>query len=790
MRKTPLLGAALSLTFMVALPSWAESSDSGFSGDRAGHQMRDVIAKNKIPQAPVLTLKQALNSFTVQPGFVIEPVVSEPGVFNPVAMSFDAKGRMWVAEMTTYMPDVHGQGELKPEGNIVVLEDTNGDGAVDKRTVFLSDIILPRTVSQVKGGIFYADQTSLYFTEVLEQNGKLTAGISEVVDASYAQGGNIEHKPNGMLYGIDNWYYNAKSNKKYQTLAHAAPVPAGAQEIYRNQHWKLIRAETDYRGQWGLSMDDYGRLYHNGNSSPIHGEYLRPGSLLKNPSYWPQMPAHSIGDTHVYPSRMTPGVNRGYMDGVLVAEGPDRGKLVSFTAAGGSLVYRGSNFPQRFYGMGLTPEPAANLISARFIVEGQGELSGKPVYPKQELFTSNDERFRPVNLYNAPDGTLYILDMYHGILQHKDFLTSYLASQIKARELDKNNTTMGRIYRLRWQQNPKAKVPDMAALTNPQLVTLLAHANAWQRDTARRLLLERGARASASDIRALIKKSQSPTALVNALWTLHGLAEVDIASVTALISHANHHVAMAAAAVGEALPKQHHQTYHKLLMQLAQSGYPRALQAAISVSAIQGGADVSKFVLDAHLDKPYTREAVISGLGRDTDTFIALINGAYPDTKVMTELSNLGNKRQDASNREQLADDGKALYDTGKKLYHGRAACAGCHGEYGNGVPGLGPTFWGSQWLNNKEALAKVILHGLSGPIWVDQDYWNTQAVMPGFAERADLSNTDLAAIATYIRNSWGNTLDTGGAYRQATIAKVRAQTQGQSTPYTAEDFD
>ncbi|WP_041522723.1 PVC-type heme-binding CxxCH protein [Gilvimarinus agarilyticus] len=784
-----LLVTALSVVLCGAVSVAAEESDTGFKGDRDGHEMRDVIPKHEIPEAPVLNVEQALKSFNLQPGFVVEPVVSEPNVFNPVAMSFDAKGRMWVAEMTTYMPDVRGEGEMKPEGNIAVLEDTDGDGAVDKRRIFLSDIILPRTISLVEGGIFYADQTSLYFTEVLEKDGVLTPGIREVVDPNYAEGGNVEHKPNTMLYGIDNWYYNAKSNKKYQTLPLTAELPEGSEEIYRNQYWKLVRAETDYRGQWGLSMDDYGRLYHNGNSSPIHGEYLRPGSLRKNPGYWPEMPAHSIGDIYVYPSRMNPGINRGYMEGMLVADGPDRGKLVGFTAASGSLVYRGSNFPKKFYGMGLTPEPAANLISARFINEGEGELTGKPVYPKQELFTSQDERFRPVNLYNAPDGTVYILDMYHGILQHKEFLTSYLAAQIDDRELDKNNNTMGRIYRLRWQANEAAKVANLASANNAELVALLAHANAWQRDTARRLLIERNAKASAASIRKQLEQLPDPVGIVNSLWALYGLGEIDLATVKTFMASENDQVAMAAAAVGEALPEKDHKAYHTLLLSLAQSGYPRALQAAVSVSAIKGGTDVSKQVLDAYLDKPYTREAVISGLGDDADAFIARIEDDYPDAQVMYALNNLGKKRQDASNREQLSKSGKALYDEGKKLYNGRTACAGCHGAHGNGVPGLGPTFWNSQWVSNKETLAKVLLHGLSGPIWVDVHYWNTQAVMPGFAARADISDKDLAAIATYIRNSWGNTLDSGSAYTEAEVAKVRAKTEGRATPYKAADF-
>ncbi len=779
-----VLGCAAGLSFA------SDESGNGFQGDRDGHDMREVIPREEIPGAPILSVEEALESFAVQPGFVVEPVVAEPGVFNPVAMAFDAKGRMWVAEMTTFMPDVHGTGEMKPEGNIVVLEDTDGDGRVDRRTIFLDDILLPRAVAMVEGGIFYADHNALYFAEVLEENGVIQPGLHEVVDATYAADGNLEHKPNGMLYGIDNWYYNAKSTRKYRTVPLDAAVPAGAGEIYRNRYWKLVRAESDFRGQWGLAMDDYGRLYHNGNSSPIHGEYLLPGSLLRNPGFWPDMPAHPIGDNFVYPGRMNPGVNRGYMDGTLVDEGPDRGKLVAFTAASGSLVYRGSHFPERFHGMALTPEPAANLVSARQIIEGVGELTGEPLYPGQELLTSTDERFRPVNLYNAPDGTVYILDMYHGIIQHRDFLTSYLAAQIRDRELDRNNNTMGRIYRLRWAASAAAGVPDLAKLDDRDLVPLLAHENAWQRDTARRLLVQRGARPASADIRALLASSGNAVAIVNALWTLYGLQAVDIDTVKTFIVAENDHVAMAAAAVGEVLPPEDHETFLGLLGEMAASGYPRALQAAISVSAVKGGAGVSRAVLDAHLDKPFTRQAVVSGLGDESDVFIASLDGPYPDEQVMVMLENLGQKRQDASHRAQLSDIGQALYDEGRQLYNGKGACAGCHGEAGNGMPGLGPTFWDSHWVASKDTLAKVLLHGLAGPIWVGPNYWNTPAVMPGFATRADISDRDLAAIATYIRNSWGNALDTGGEFAEDIIAGIREETRERVTPYRAKDLE
>ncbi|WP_020210587.1 PVC-type heme-binding CxxCH protein [Gilvimarinus chinensis] len=765
-----------------------------FNGDRDGHKMVDVVAKSDIPPAPVLSPEQAVKSFLLQPGFTIDVVANEPQVFSPVAIAFDAKGGIWVAEMTTYMPDVRGTGEMQAKGSIALLEDTDGDGKVDRRQVLLDNLLLPRTVSVVHGGIFYADHNSLYFAEVLRQDGNIRLGVHDKVDPSYAQSGSVEHKANGMLYNMDGWYYNAKSDQRYKTLSLQAEVPAGAEEIYRNRYWKLVRAATDYRGQWGITHDDYGRLYHNGNSSPIHGEYLLPGSLLRNPGFWPDMPAHSIGDNRVYPARMTPGVNRGYMDGVLISDGDNKGKLVNFTAASASVVYRGSNLPARFYGAGLTPEPAANLISARQIIEGHGELNGENLFDQQELLASTDERFRPVALANAPDGSVYIVDMYHGILQHKDFLTSYLAEQIKDRKLDENNNTMGRIYRLRWQERTLAPIANLLELSDKDLVPLLTHKNAWHRDTARRLLVQTQAVNTASDIRKLLMKSD-PSDMAQAyaqtslLWTLYGLNAVDLATVKRFIEAPSPQVAMTAAAVGEALPAKDHKAYKNLLLTLAKTGYPQALQAAISVAAVDGGHKVSRYVLDQYRQLPYVREAVISGLGAESKAFLASIDGQYPDQEIMDILAGLGKKRQDASNRENLTASGQAFYDAGKALYHGRAACAGCHGAHGKGVPGLGPTFWGSQWLANKEKLAKVLLHGLRGPIWVGQEYWNTAAVMPGFATREDMSDGDLAAIAVYIRNSWGNSVSPDSVFTAEDIANTRSATASRNTPYTEREL-
>src|SRR5690606_21393083 len=159
------------------------------------------------------------------------------------------------------------------------------------------------------------------------------------------------------------------------------------------------------------------------------------------------------------------------------------------------------------------------------------------------------------------------------------------------------------------------------------------------------------------------------------------------------------------------------------------------------------------------------------------------------DDKTQYLLNNLGNRKQDESNRAQLSPQGQALFDLGEQVFHGKAACAACHGSAGSGQPGVAPTLWASQWVSDPERLIKVLLHGLTGPIKVGDQEWNTPAVMPGFAARQDISDKELAAVATYIRNSWGNTEDTGGALEEVTVMDIRAATETRSSLYTAEDF-
>ena len=186
----------------------------------------------------------------------------------------------------------------------------------------------------------------------------------------------------------------------------------------------------------------------------------------------------------VFPARVNPGINRGYRPDFL-----RDGKLKEFTAANSPWVYRGDLLPE-FYGDAFVAEPAANFVRRNLLTAENGTIQGRNAYDQKEFIASTDERFRPVGFSTGPDGALYIVDFYRGVLQHRISLTSYLRKQSEDRKLA-DPQHLGRIYRVVPLDRPAPRAPAPAALTAAQWVERLSHPNSWWRESAQRLLVER-----------------------------------------------------------------------------------------------------------------------------------------------------------------------------------------------------------------------------------------------------------------------------------------------------------
>ena len=734
--------------------------------------MDPVVPEKDVPPSPVLPVEQALKSFQIAPGFVIEPVAVEPMVEEPVCLDFDPAGRMWVCEMRGYMPDIDGKLEAEPQGRISVLEDSDGDGKADKKTVFLDKVLLPRAITVYADGILYLDEHKLMWSK---RDGLKPVGEPVVIDGDFNGGGNVEHKPNGLMPNLDNYLYLAKSDKRIRRVG---------------DKWEI--EPTAFRGQWGIARDDFGRLYHNHNSAFMFGESIAPNLLQANPAVKPKYNDSTLlGNNRTWPIRVTPGVNRAYMgkeNGYNEQTlDPKTHKLISCTAAAGLTVYRGTNFPHDWYGSGFSTEASVNLVKLIHIDEKDGKPSGTNPLGEKEFLASTDERFRPVNVYTAPDGSLYLLDMYHGIIQHKTYQTSYLRDQHLARGLDKPGLGLGRIYRIRSTSGKLEPKVDISALQGLDLVKMLMHPNAWHRETAQRVLVDRKDAATIPFLAKLAANGQ-PVARIHAIWTLEGMGALKAEHLIDLLKDKDAKVQASALWAATRLDPTELAKLAPGLAALKPSGVEDAPYLARTLGAV-GTPEALSSLAKLLKDQPkarFIREAAISGLRGHEGDFKALANSG--DKELMGWLDQGEKNSTEGPQGPDLKGDELVSWNRGKALFAGEAVCFSCHGPDGSGVTGLGPPLDGSEWVNGKpETFINIMLHGLTGPISVGGQTYTSTADMPSLGMNPMFTDEKMADIATYVRNEWGNK---GSAVSPALVKKQREATKARNgRPWTAPEL-
>ena len=467
----------------------------------AGRESQDLIPGLPTPPpSPVLTAQESMATIRLVDGFKLELAASEPMIEDPIALSFDEDGRAYVVEMRGYMLDIDRKGEREPICRISRLEDTDGDGRFDKATVFVDKLILPRAVAAVAGGVLYVSDYQLYFAQDTDGDGK--ADRTELVDADYGRG-NVEHAANGLFRAMDNWIYSGESPVRYRFV-----------------NGTLVRQATEIHGQWGMSQDNHGRLIYNVNNSQLMGDYAPPNYMGRNSHHQTSAGLNLFvaTDQSVFPIRMNTAINRGYSPEVL----DPTGKAYVFASSCGPVVYRGDNFPAEFVGNAFVADPALNLLKRNLVFDQNLTLTSKFAYDDREFLASTDERFRPASLYNGPDGALWMVDFYRGVAQYGQFMTAYLRKDTLARGLEKG-IHYGRIYRIVSAAKKPAAFPRLSRENSAALVGRLSDANGWIRDTAQRLLVERGDRSVAAALTQLVAQGRNQLGRIHALWTLEGL---------------------------------------------------------------------------------------------------------------------------------------------------------------------------------------------------------------------------------------------------------------------------
>jgi mono/diheme cytochrome c family protein/glucose/arabinose dehydrogenase len=555
------------------------------------------------PESAPLPPEAALKTFYMPPGYRIELVASEPLIQEPVALDWDLQGRLWAVEMPGFMADLTGSNEHEPIGRVVVLEDVDGDGRMDRRTVFADGLILARSIKVLDRGVLVAEPPNLWLMK--DTTGDLKMDTKELVTNQFGRfEGDPQNNANGFVWALDNRMYTAGQ--------------ADVQLRLKNGAFEVTR--TLQRGEWGITQDDAGRIYRNTNESAVHVDlvptmyYARNPNLVRTRGSYDRLATGNEDLNIVWPVRPNPGTNRAYQTGIDRADGT----LFKFTSVCAPLVYRGDRLPSELYGNVFVAEPAANLVGRIVLEQDARGPTARKAYARGEFLASTDERFRPVYITNAPDGTMYIADMYRGIIEHRISITEYLRDQILERKLN-TSTGYGRIYRVMHDSSARDLRPPFPAsgASSVQLIAALSHPNGWWRDTAQRLLVERNDKSIGPAILALATGSAPWRTRLHALWMLDGLDLIDAGTVTKALQDEAPEIRVAAVRIAERwLGEANHPIQAAVLARTSDTNSWVRQQLAASLGALPPGAKENAVatLLEKAADDPVVMDAAISSL--------------------------------------------------------------------------------------------------------------------------------------------------------------------------------
>ena len=680
------------------------------------------------------------DKYKIANGFEIHLVASEPLIQAPVAMDFDNKGRIWVVEMRGYMPNLAGIGEDKPNGRITILEGISQNGVVENAKVFLDSLILPRAIAHVYGGLLYAAPPNLWFVEIdHDKPGKRT-----LVDSLYSDGGNVESQPNGLMMDIDNWIYSANSNFRYQLKA-----------------TKWIKEPTSFRGQWGISKDNFGRLYYNSNEIQLAGDYVLPNTMIRNPYLKPTEAVDQMltEDQRVFALHPTT-VNRGAEKGILNKDS----MLVNVTAACGPLIYRGDQFADEYKLNAFVCEPQANVIKRDILSFQSVRTIARQAYKDREFIACTDEGFRPVNLQDGPDGAMYVVDMHRGIMQHRAYATPYYRHQIAQKNLD-TLLTAGRILRITNKNRGVRAVPNLENATQNELVDLLKDSNGWLRDRAQQLLILKGKNSVIAQLQAMVQDKNNPVAAAHALYTLQGLNALSFDLLRKAASSANDMLCPHALLLLETYASQKNIHAMEALVNNLMTKKDTVINLYLAI-CLGPWATVSQqtfLPLLAKLSQEYAnnvlfQQAVISslkGLEQHFKTLIDRLSGYKGSNEVVKKMlaQTIANKREGKMNpifvHQKVETDQRS---SGLIIF--RSTCAVCHGADGEGRSNVAPPLNGSPYVEGSaQRLAMIILNGLTDSLHLNGKAYKFNGSMPNFGN--NFNDQQIADVIEYLHNSF-----------------------------------
>lgn len=494
------------------------------------------LSTNDMPRFTAVEAEKASTTFQVRPGFRLELAAAEPDVVSPVTLAFDEDNRMYVVEMIDYS---ERREETPHAGRIRRLEDRDGDGRYETSTIFAEDLPWPTAVTCWKGGIFVGATPDILWLK--DTNGDGRADERRVVVTGFGSGAarlNVQALMNSFNWGLDN-------------RIHGATGPIGAQQVETREgtdskprdlrgldfHFDPLNFRLEPEaggGQYGLSFDSQGRKYVCSNSDHLQLLVFDLRYANRNPAFPMPNPRISIATdgpaAEVF--RISPDEpwriirTRWRISGVVPGMVEGGGRVSGyFTGATGATIYRGDAYGPDFVDNAFIGDAGGNLVHRKVIEPDGFALKARRPSDEQgvEFIASKDTWFRPVHFQNAPDGCLYIADMYREVIEHPWSIPEAIKKHI---DLNSGNTR-GRIWRVVPDSFKRPAPVRLSGRTSEQLVALLENPNGWTRETVSRLLYERQDRAAIPALTALVQRGRTALGRMHALYALEGLGELN-----------------------------------------------------------------------------------------------------------------------------------------------------------------------------------------------------------------------------------------------------------------------
>ena len=714
-----------------------------------GRQDLTGIDFTKQPSVLAKTPEEELKTFILQPGYRLELVLADPVIQEPTAIAFDGNARMFVVEDRSYMLDLDMTGQLDPISRISLHVDTNNDGVYDKHTVFVDNLVFPRFVTPFgPNTILTKESNAQEVWKYTDTNGDGVADKKELFDTGYGRLANIEGQEAFLTWTLDNWLYSTYNAFRARWTPHG-----------------VIKEPTgNNRGEWGVTQDNDGKMWFESGAPGVpisfqfpivYGNFNVPDEL--EPDF--RIP----WGAPVRVADMQGGLNATRM--------PD-GSLKGVTGSAGNDIYRGHRLPKELVGEYLYGEPVGRIVRRIHAEKKEGLTYLHNAYPNNEFIKSLDPYFRPVDVTTAPDGTVYITDMYHGIIQVGNFAGpgTYLRARVQQYDLDKV-IHKGRIWRLVYDGVKPDRsdalrrdrvVPRMNNETPAQLVTHLSHPNGWWRDTAQQLLVLKQDKSVVPALLSIVKTSTNLLARFHALWTLEGLEALKPSLLRQLMEDSEPRMRIQAIRASETLYKARDRSFASDYAKMASDpDVDVVIQALLTINRwkVPDAATTTKATMDGN---PARGVQIVGS----------------------TMLAAAANAAAGGRGRANLTTDQLALLDRGGQIYN--ELCFACHGPDGLGTPKpelsttMAPPLAGSPRVNShRDYIAKVVLRGLTGLV-DGKSYTDAMVAMD------TQSDEWIAAVGSFVRNNFGNS---GGFITPEDVARVRAATADRKTFWTLPEL-